>query len=185
MSEQPGNTTAATTTTQTIPGTTAPAASQAEHMIPKTRFDEVNTERQRLAERLAQIEAEKKAETEKQLVEQSKYKELSETRGKELAAAQAEAAKVAGYEKTLTDVLAAQIAELPEDKRSLVPEELTTSQKLTWLAKNAAILKAPAAFGIGAGKQGGTEQKHFTLSDEEVTVAKAFGMTPEEYAKHK
>lgn len=165
----------------------APAspASNGEHMIPKSRFDEVNEERRKLSERLAQIEAEQKAETEKRLTEQSQFKELAEKRGEELAKAQAEAAKVTAYEKTLGDVLAAQVASLPEEKRALVPEELSTSQKLAWIAKNAAILKAPAPFGIGAGRMGGSEDKKIDLTPEELAVAKSFGMTPEEYAKNK
>jgi len=160
-------------------------ATQAEHMIPKSRFDEVNDDRRKLADRLSQIEAEQKAETEKRLAEQNQYKELAEKRGEDLVKAQAEAAKVVVYEKTLVDVLSAQIEALPEDKRSLVPDELTTQQKLAWLAKNSAILKAPSAFDIGAGKQGGGEQKHFTLSPEELAVARSFGMSPEEYAKNR
>ena len=53
-----------TTTEQVSP---APPATQGEHMIPKSRFDEINTERQKLADRLAQIETERQTETEKRL----------------------------------------------------------------------------------------------------------------------
>lgn len=169
------------------PGTTAPTASPAEHMIPKARFDEVNEARRKAEDRLAQIETERKVETEKRLAEQNQYKELAEARGVDLVKAQAIASKVDVYEKTLADVLAAQVASLPEDKRDLVPDELTTQQKLSWLAKNAAILKAPASFDIGAGRQGGGEppKKVSPLSADEIAVAHAFGMTEAEYLKNK
>jgi phage I-like protein len=156
-------------------------------MIPKSRFDEVNEERRKLADRITQIDAERKADTEKRLIEQSEFKKLAESRGEELTKAQEIASKVDAYEKTLADVLAAQVASLPEDKRDLVPDELTTQQKLAWLAKNAAILKAPASFDIGAGRQGGGEppRKVSPLSAEEIEVAHRFGMTEAEYLKNK
>jgi ribonucleoside-triphosphate reductase len=156
-----------------------------EHMIPKSRFDEINTERQKLAEKIAQIEADQKAETEKRLAEQSKFQELAENRGKELVEAQAKASKVESYEKTLQDVLTAQVESLPEDKRGLIPDELTTQQKLSWLAKNSAILKAPAAFDIGAGRTGGNGSSTVVLSPEEMETAKKFKISPEEYSKYR
>jgi ribonucleoside-triphosphate reductase len=157
-----------------------------EHMIPKSRFDEVNDEKKKLADRLAQIEAEQKIETEKRLIEQQEYQKLAETRGKELADLQPKAAKVDAMEKTLVDVLTAQVAELPEDKRGLIPDELSTQQKLNWLAKNAAILKAPAAIDVGAGKHGaesGVDIK--SLTPEELAIAKRAGISAEDYAKNK
>lgn len=167
-------------------GTTAPPTTQGEHMIPKSRFDEVNEARKKAEERIAQIEAEQKLEVEKRLAEQNQYKELADKRGEDLVKAQAEAAKVAGYEKTLTEVLAAQVEALPKEKRGLVPDALTTQQKLDWIAKNAAILKAPAAFDIGAGQLGGGEDNTPpVLSPEEHATAVQFGMTDAEYAKNR
>jgi hypothetical protein len=167
-------------------GTTAPSAKEDEHMIPKSRFDEVNMARKKAEERLAQLEAEQKVEVEKRLTEQEKYKELADKRGEELVKAQAEADKVAAYEKTLSEVLAAQVEALPKDKRALVPEELSTQGKLNWLAKNAAILKAPAPFDIGAGNRGGGEDNTPpVLSPEEEQFAANFGMKKEDYAKNR
>ena len=163
----------------------AQAQSEQERAIPYARFQEVNEAKKALEARLAQLEADQKAATEKQLAEQNKYKELYEGRAADLAKAQQDAAKVSGYEETLTTVLASQIAELPEDKRGLVPDELTTSQKLAWIAKNAAILKAPAPFDIGAGRQGGGAPKTVTLTDEEKRMAQAFGYSEAEYAKNR
>lgn len=154
--------------------------------VPQSVFSEQQKRLRAAEERIAAMEAEQKAETDKRLTEQSQFKELAEKRGRELAEAQAEAAKLTSMEKVLQDVLASQVAALPEDKRALVPDDLTTQQKLTWLAKNAAILKAPAAFDIGAGRgAGGGGDRGVNLTPEELAVAKAFGMTPEEYAKNK
>jgi NAD(P)-dependent dehydrogenase (short-subunit alcohol dehydrogenase family) len=155
-------------------------------MVPISRLNEVIADRKKLEDKVTAMEAAEKAEVDKRLIEQSEFKKLAESRGEELVKAQAEAAKVAGYEKTLTEVLAAQVEALPKDKRALVPEALTTQGKLDWLAKNAAILKAPAAFDIGAGHLGGGEDTTPpVLSPEEEAFAANFGMKKEEYAKNR
>jgi hypothetical protein len=166
--------------------TAPPAKEGVEHMVPITRLNEVIADRNQLKEKVAQIEAAQKAEVDKRLAENAQFKELADKRGEELVKAQAEAAKVAGYEQTLAQVLAAQIADLPKEKRSLVPEALTTQQKLDWIAKNAAILKAPAAFDIGAGHLGGAEDSTPPeLSPEEHEMAVKFGMSDKDYSKNK
>lgn len=50
-----------------------------EHMIPKSRFDEVNTKAKELETRLAAIEAEKEAQTKKEMEEKAQFKELYES----------------------------------------------------------------------------------------------------------
>jgi hypothetical protein len=174
------------------PETVAPATKpdkpdDSEHQIPKSRFDEVNEARKKAEDQLAKMMAEQKIETEKRLIEQQQYQTLAETRGKELADLQPKAAKVDAMEKTLVDVLTAQVAELPEDKRGLIPDELTTQQKLNWLSKNAAVLKAPAAIDVGAGRHGsdGGIFDVKSLTQDEIETAKRFGVKPEDYAKHK
>ena len=61
-------------------------------MIPKTRFDEVNTERNQLREKLAAFEAEQQAAAAKLLEEQGKFKELADAR-------QAEIERLKAYEE--------------------------------------------------------------------------------------
>lgn len=153
--------------------------------VPYSRFEEVNREKNELARKLKEREDAEKAETEKRLLEQQEYQKIAENRAKELADLKPKADKVEAYEKTLQEVLDAQVKDIPEDKRGLIPDELTTQQKLNWLAKNAAILKAPSAFDIGAGKTGAGGNSAVTLSPEEIETAKKFGMTAEEYAKNK
>jgi hypothetical protein len=153
--------------------------------VPYSRFSEVNEEKKALEKKLKDKEDAEKVETEKRLAEQNQYKELSEKRAKDLADLQPKAAQVDAYEKTLQEVLNAQIEEIPEGKRTLVPEELTTQQKLAWIAKNKAILKAPGSFDIGAGKLGADGKQAAALEQGEVETATQYGMTAEEYAKYK
>lgn len=162
-----------------------PAKQVEEHQIPKWRLDEVLEKNRQLSDALAAAEAERKAEIEKRLAEQNQWKELAEKRGAELTEAQQKASQVAEYEKTLTELLEKEIAELPQDKRGLVPAYGTTRQRLEWISTNRAIIAAPKPFDIGAGRQGGGETQKLELTPEEIQTAKAFGMTPEEYAKYK
>jgi hypothetical protein len=55
---------------------------------------------------------------------------------------------------------------------------------LDWLAKNAAILKAPAAFDIGAGRQGGGSGATVKITPEQHEIAVRFGMSDLEYLKN-
>ena len=174
------------TTPETVsPNPAPPATPGDQHMIPKSRHDEVLEQNRKLSESLAAIETERKAETEKRLAEQNQWKELAEKRGAELADAQAKAAQVDEYEQALSDLFDKQMAESPEDKRGLVPAYGTTKQRLEWISINRALLVAPQPFSIGAGRQGGADNQPINLSPEEAEVARKFGMTPEEYAKNK
>ena len=170
---------------QTAQPAQQPTQAEQERNIPYSRFQEVNEAKKALEARIAQIEAAQHEADEKRLAEQNQYKELAEKRGQDLVKAQQDAAKVPVYEETLSEVLAAQVAELPEDKRGLVPDDLTTQQKLKWIAKNASILKAPQPFDIGAGHQGGgAPAKKVELTAEQKQIAQRFGMTEAEYAKN-
>lgn len=158
---------------------------KAENFIPKSRLDEVIAQRdaaQRKADALekAQQEAERK-----RLEESAEYKKLYETTQTELSSLKPKAEAVEAYEKTLQGILAAQIEELPEDFRDVVPDGLSTQQQLEWLAKNKHKFMKAEPFDIGAGKKGTKPEKKSELSDDEKRMAKHLGMSEEDYAKFK
>jgi phage antirepressor YoqD-like protein len=163
----------------------ASSASNDEHMIPKSRLDEVLKANKDLQAKLEQVEKERQEQLEEQLKEQGRYKELAEQRAKELAELKPKAETVDTYEATLISVFNTQLAEIPENMRGLIPDELNTQQKLNWLSKNKALLLKPRPLDIGAGKQGGSAPETLDLTPEELETAKRFGMAPEEYAKYK
>jgi len=138
----------------------ASSASNDEHMIPKSRLDEVLKANKDLQVKLEQVEKERQEQLEAQLKEQGRYKELAEQRAKELAELKPKAETVDTYEATLISVFNTQLAEIPENMRGLIPD-------------------------IGAGKQGGSAPETLELTPEELETAKQFGMSPEEYAKYK
>ena len=136
-------------------------------------------------ERLSAIEKEGQERLEKQLQEQGKYKELAEERAKALAEMQPKADQLEAAQATLKLVLNAQIEQIPEDKRSLIPSKLSTEDQLEWISQNRALLSKSKPFDIGAGKQGGTGNEGDTLTAEELEYCKKMNVKPEDYAKAK
>lgn len=157
---------------------------QKEHMIPKSRFDDEIKKRKDAEEKLAIVEKETASRIEKQLEEDGKWKDLYEASGKKIAELQPIADRVEEQEETLKDVLDASVEQIPEDLRGLVPEKLNTKDKLDWISANSALLHKSKPFDIGAGKLGGTNNKGIDLNSEQKDLAKAAGMTEEEYVKY-
>ena len=90
------------------------------------------------ANRLAVVEKENQERLEKQLEEQGKFKELAEERAQQLAEALVKAEKLEDAQEALKKVLESQIEQIPEDKRKLVPDKLSTEEQLKWIANNRA-----------------------------------------------
>jgi hypothetical protein len=156
-----------------------------EHMIPKDRLDQEINRRKQLEEQLAASQKTAKEAEEKRLEEQEQWRELAEKRQEELAALQPKAAVAEEQEKSLSAYLKAQVEEIPEDMRSLIPEQLTTLQKLDWLAVNRSKLLKPIGPDIGAGQRGaGSGGSSVELTAEQKAVADKFGYTAEEYIKY-
>jgi phage I-like protein len=174
---------------QQDPAQPAPSATKdvqpAEHMIPKSRLDEVLESNRKLQERLDATEKERQDQLEKQLSEQGKWKELAEQRANELATLQPKAAQLDSYEATLKKVLDAEIATLPEEYQDVIPESLSTKDKLDWLAKNKSKFMKADPFDIGAGKRGTKPDKKSELTPEEKEMARQYGLSEEVYAQHK
>jgi len=158
-----------------------------EHMIPKSRLDEEITKRKDLEGRLAALEKSARESEEQRMKDQEQWKELADKRQQEIEAIKPKAAIADEQEHTLQAYLNAQIEELPEDMHSLIPEQLTTMQKLQWLAANKAKLLKPIGPDIGAGMKGagGSGKSAVQLTPDEKAIAQRFGMSDEEYAKHK
>ena len=169
-----------------VQDTSAETKNTAEHMIPKSRFDEINQKLNDATKRAEALEkAAQDAET-KRLKESDDFKALYEKSEAELSSLRPQAEKLGVYEKTLQETLDESILAIPEDKRSLIPEELTVDQKLKWINRNRAHLSKAQPMNVGAGVRGGGESSTTAdLTHEEMQMARAFGVSPEEYAKNK
>ena len=141
---------------------------------------EANT---KATERMAALEKEGQERIEKQLQEQGKYKELAEERAKALAEMQPKADLLEAAEAALKKNLDAQIEEIPEEQRSLVPSALSTMEQLEWISTNRHLLVKSKAPYTAAGERGGQETKSVTLTDEQRAMAKKMNVSEEDYAK--
>lgn len=123
----------------------------------------------------------------KQLEEANNFKALYEKAQAEITGLKPKAEALTEMEKSLTAVLDAQVKELPEQFRDIVPDGLTVQAKLEWLSKNKAKFQKPEAFDIGAGAKGAkhVEDKSVELSAEEKIAARDLGMTEADYIKFK
>jgi hypothetical protein len=155
-----------------------------EHMIPKARLDEVIAEREAARKKLKEVTDAQALAQQETLKEQNKFKELYEQQQATVLELKTKADKVDEYETTLKETLDAQLKDIPEPLRKLVPAELSTRQQLAWLASNKAILLKPDAFDIGAGK-GKTKpgDKTVELTAEQKMLAHQYGMSEEDYLK--
>lgn len=158
-----------------------------EEIFKHPRFKELAEKAKSASDALEQFKQEQLNKETDAMKAANNFKGLYEQTLKQLDELKPKAALVDSSEKVLQDVLTAQIAELPEAARALVPDEMTVQQKLNWLAKNKSTLMKPAPFDIGAGKGGGAGGNTGAegLTQEEIETAKNFGLKPEEYAKYK
>ena len=158
------------------------------HMIPKSRFDEVNSRYKEMADKLAQIEAERKQAEEERLAKQNEWQQLAEKR-------QAEIDRLSGYEERVTEMVkqaeeqnAKLIESVPEDKRRLIPSDYDPLKLQMWLSNNRDLLTAtytPPSTNGGAGTYQRPTAAAKPLSPKEIEVARKMGVDPEIYAKKK
>ncbi len=120
-------------------GGQAATSTQNEHMIPKTRFDEVNTE---LKDLKAQLESftKAKAKDEKAKAEKlGEFEQLYRTADgqvKELTTKHESASqRVTALEGILGGMLETKMSAIPEEFHELIPEGMSLEQKLSWLDK--------------------------------------------------
>jgi hypothetical protein len=162
----------------------ASSASKDEHMVPISRLNEEITKRKELEARVAAIDKANKDAEEKRLIETNQFKDLYEKQKLELEGLKPRAAVAEESEKVLQSVLASQINEIPEHYRTLVPEGLSTNQKLQWISQNKPLLMKEKGFDIGAGQQGGGSPDITALNAEQLEIARLAGIPVEEYAKY-
>jgi hypothetical protein len=155
-----------------------------EEIFNHPRFKELNKRAQDAEAESARLKKEQDDAKAKALQEQGKWQEIAETRQKEIDELKSKSDKLDSYETTLQDTLKAQLAEIPEALRPLVPSELSVQQQLGWIAKNKATLQKPKAFDIKVFEKGLENNKPTELTADELQAAAAYGMKPEEYAAY-
>lgn len=99
---------------------------QQEHMIPKSRFDEVNAALRTLQQQQAEREQAEKQAADKAAAERGEFEKLASERGSRLAAIEAEhgtaTQRLSAYEAEMEKQFKARLKVLPEAIREMAPE---------------------------------------------------------------
>jgi hypothetical protein len=110
-----------------------------EHMIPKSRFDEVNHRFKEAQSQLEQFTAEKEASEKKSAEEQGKFQELYEATSKELYGFKSKYQDVEKRSQELESVvkslLQTKLEAIPDEFHDLIPDNLSIEGKLDWINK--------------------------------------------------
>ncbi|MBC9786285.1 hypothetical protein H1S01_17645 [Heliobacterium chlorum] len=121
---------------QTIPEG-KPEPTPQEHLIPKSRFDEINTKYKDVQTQLEQLQAERDQQSKKAKEQQGKFEELYKTTADELAKTndgyKATNSRVQQLESVINGLLEAKLEGIPKDFHDLVPGNLTPEARLEWL----------------------------------------------------
>lgn len=131
-----------------------------EHMIPKSRFDEVNGKFKELQKQLDALTAEKTQKEQEQTErerkakeEQGKFEELYKQTSKDMDGIKAEnktsKTRIQQLEAVINGLLEARLENVPEEFRDLVPGNLTPEQKLEWLS----VAEKKGLFGAASQKK--------------------------------
>jgi multidrug efflux pump subunit AcrA (membrane-fusion protein) len=129
------------------PLTVSPTPAEAtptEHMIPKSRFDEVNNQLRELKAQLEQTQSERQRQAEQKLAEEKRWQELAEQRQVEIEKLTSIQDQVTRYQSALQATNEARLAQIPEDKLTLVPEYDDPVKLGAWLDANIAIITEPS-----------------------------------------
>jgi hypothetical protein len=111
-----------------------------EQMVPMSRFREVIDEKNKYKDEIDKRDQEEEKRKRKELEEQGKYKELLAEKDKELESAGKNKEQLTQYEETVQEILTQELEKIPDDKKALIPDELSTVAKLKYIAKNRALL---------------------------------------------
>lgn len=111
-------------------------------MIPKSRFDEINSKYKEMAEKVAEferIQAEAQAEAERRELEakkeQGKFEELYINTQKELEQMKAYQNRATELETVISSMVESKLESIPQEMHDLIPTNLTAEQTLAWLNK--------------------------------------------------
>lgn len=150
-----------TTTAQTETGQASEVTKNtdtAEHMIPKSRFDEVNNRLKELQTAQEQAAKEREKQQQKQLEEQNRFKELYEQATARISELEPFQERYTSYEQQVSERNTARIEAIPEAMRSLVPEYDDPFRMQSWLDSNESVFTKPAAPKLDGGAGGNTRR---------------------------
>lgn len=110
-----------------------------EHMIPKSRFDEVNNNYKTVKDQLDKILKQQQDDELKRQKEQGEFELLYNQANQELESYKTDfestKTRVEQLEGIMTSMLNTKLESIPEEFHDLIPENLSPEQKLDWISK--------------------------------------------------
>ncbi len=158
-----------------------PDSGKGEHMIPKTRFDEVNEQYKAVQKQLDTLANKESDREEAEAIARGDHEKV-------IADLKPKAEQAELYVSEIEGLLETAMERIPEDKRHLIPEELSPLARFKLLQQweAAGVFATPKAPATDAGAQGdGSQKKPVELTALERDTAKKFSMTEERYAAFK
>lgn len=111
---------------------------QEQHMIPKSRFDEVNNKFKHVQSQLDQLLQEKQNQELEAQKQRGEYENLYEEASKELERYKGEhtqySTRVEELEGVIESMVEAKLEEIPEDLHDIIPNGMSPEQKLQWIS---------------------------------------------------
>jgi hypothetical protein len=139
------------TDTPDTPESSSAETEKTEHMIPKSRMDEISrknkelqSQLQQLMDKQAQSDESTRKQRETELAEQNRYKELYEQSQAELITLRNLQTEVKRYRESFEATLQSRLSGIPEEKKHLVPEFDDPIKLSAWLDKALPDLVTPA-----------------------------------------
>jgi phage I-like protein len=141
------------------------------------------------AERRKQLTAftsEAQKREQERLISEGKWKELAESRERDLMQLKPYQERADGLEGIIKAQNDARITAVPEEMRTIIPTDYAPEKLSTWLDANIAKLTRQPAPNLDAGAGAGSGGKPSpVLTDQELAIARMLGISPEVYAKNK
>lgn len=131
------NPSAGTKNTENKDGQQPAPGQDKEHMIPKTRFDEINSKFKETQKKLDELLTEREEADRKQKEKQGEFEDLYNKAKSEIDKFKGESKtmkdRVEALEGVINGLLEVKLEGVPEEYRDLIPDNLTPEQKLAWL----------------------------------------------------
>ncbi|PEF03526.1 hypothetical protein COK07_29275 [Bacillus thuringiensis] len=114
-------------------------STQNEHMIPKTRFDEVNEKVKELSAQLEGLQNQKAKDEKTKAEKLGEFEQLYRTAEGQVANLttkhKSASERVTTLEGIISGMLETKMSVIPEDFHELIPTEMSLEQKLAWIDK--------------------------------------------------
>lgn len=159
-----------------------------EHMIPKSRFDEVIERARKAEEALARLQSDHEAKERERLQQQGEWQQIAENERKRAADLSAKAQRAEALEKAISDANKARIDRVPESMRPMVPVDYPPDRLQVWLDANWERLVTKPAPDLDAGAGSGSGGAAVTVTEADraaaaMAMSQGYKITPENVAK--